>query len=64
VKSEQRIAPGDPKQDGLAGRLAELALDDHGISCFTTPGMLDWVPKRIMTEKSTADLMSVRTEDR
>ena len=33
-------AQGDPKQDDIDKRLAERALDDHGISCVTTPGML------------------------
>ncbi len=35
-------APSDPKQDGLDRRLAEQALDDHGISCITTPSMLEF----------------------
>jgi hypothetical protein len=30
-------APSDPRQDGLSRRLAETALDQQSISCFTTP---------------------------
>src|SRR5665213_2367438 len=30
-------APSDPRQDSLARRLAETALDRERISCFTTP---------------------------